>query len=291
MSDTAVEIASQPACWRQAAAIAPAFDSALPRRAERVAVIGCGTSLFMARAYAGLRESLNLGETDAFPASEMPLGRRYDRVLAISRSGTTTEVLDALDRLPQGMATVALTAASTSPLSAVAGSVLVLDFADERSVVQTRFATSALALLRAHLGQSLEPVAADAERALVQPLPEGSLERTQHTFLGRGWTVGLAEEAALKLLEAAGTWTESRSSDGISSWADQRERSEQCDLAAQPAAPRAADRDRAHWSGHGDEQPGPARDLGLGPASRGCLGRTAWPGPGSAPEPYSLGGA
>ncbi len=209
MSDTAVEIASQPACWRQAAAIAPAFDSALPRRAERVAVIGCGTSLFMARAYAGLRESLNLGETDAFPASEMPLGRRYDRVLAISRSGTTTEVLDALDRLPQGMATVALTAASTSPLSAVAGSVLVLDFADERSVVQTRFATSALALLRAHLGQSLEPVAADAERALVQPLPEGSLERTQHTFLGRGWTVGLAEEAALKLLEAAGTWTES----------------------------------------------------------------------------------
>lgn len=96
MSDTAVEIASQPACWRQAAAIAPEFDSALPRRAERVAVIGCGTSLFMARAYAGLRESLNLGETDAFPASEMPLGRRYDRVLAISRSGTTTEVLDAL---------------------------------------------------------------------------------------------------------------------------------------------------------------------------------------------------
>lgn len=75
MSDTAVEIASQPACWRQAAAIAPEFDSALPRRAERVAVIGCGTSLFMARAYAGLRESLNLGETDAFPASEMPLGR------------------------------------------------------------------------------------------------------------------------------------------------------------------------------------------------------------------------
>lgn len=44
MSDTAVEIASQPACWRQAAAIAPEFDSALPRRAERVAVIGCGTS-------------------------------------------------------------------------------------------------------------------------------------------------------------------------------------------------------------------------------------------------------
>ena len=40
------------------------------------------------------------GETDAFAASEMPLGRRYDRVLVLSRSGTTTEILQLLDRLP-----------------------------------------------------------------------------------------------------------------------------------------------------------------------------------------------
>ena len=69
---------------------------ALPPPGERVAVIGCGTSLFVARAYAALREAAGHGETDAFPASEYRFGRRYDRVVAISRSGTTTEVLDTI---------------------------------------------------------------------------------------------------------------------------------------------------------------------------------------------------
>ncbi|MFD0535501.1 hypothetical protein ACFQY7_18870 [Actinomadura luteofluorescens] len=64
-----------------------------------MAVVGCGTSLYMAQAYAALREGAGHGETDAFAASEMPPGRRYDRVLALTRSGTTTEVLAVLDRL------------------------------------------------------------------------------------------------------------------------------------------------------------------------------------------------
>ena len=42
------------------------------------------------------------GETDAFAASEAPLGRPYDRVVAISRSGTTTEVRQALAAAPAG---------------------------------------------------------------------------------------------------------------------------------------------------------------------------------------------
>ena len=47
----------------------------------------------MAQAYASAREALGGGETDAFAASEMPSGRRYDRLIAISRSGTTSEVV------------------------------------------------------------------------------------------------------------------------------------------------------------------------------------------------------
>ncbi|MDQ6898121.1 MAG: sugar isomerase, partial [Candidatus Dormibacteraeota bacterium] len=86
---------------------------------------------------------------------------------------------------------------------------VVLDFADERSVVQTRFATSTLALLRAHLGHQLEPVATDAERALAMELPVSATAHNHFIFLGRGWTVGLAHEAALKMREAAGAWTES----------------------------------------------------------------------------------
>jgi fructoselysine-6-P-deglycase FrlB-like protein len=81
--------------------------------------------------------------------------------------------------------------------------VLVLDFADERSVVQTRFATTALAVVRAHLGDAMEAAAEDGERALAEPVPAGGADRAL-AFLGTGWRVGLAREAALKVREAAG---------------------------------------------------------------------------------------
>jgi fructoselysine-6-P-deglycase FrlB-like protein len=86
--------------------------------------------------------------------------------------------------------------------------VVVLDFADERSVVQTRFATTALTLLRAHLGLHADAVVADARTALGAELPQDLVDRTQFTFLGRGWTVGLANEAGLKMREASLAWTE-----------------------------------------------------------------------------------
>src|SRR3954451_22812814 len=59
------EIISQPDCWRRAVTLAP--DS-LPAPGERVAVIGCGTSWFVAQSYAQLREAAGHGETDAFAA-------------------------------------------------------------------------------------------------------------------------------------------------------------------------------------------------------------------------------
>ncbi|MFF8606866.1 SIS domain-containing protein [Streptomyces sp. NPDC015346] len=216
-SRTAVEIASQPACWRKAAETLPQHRTALPSRGERVAVVGCGTSWFIAQAYAQLRESGGHGETDAFPASEFPRGRRYDRVLAITRSGTTTEVLDLLGELAGSVPTGALTADPATPVMRAADAVAVLDFADEESVVQTRFATTALALLRAHLEaedalpagiRTVEEAAGDAERAVSAPLAADITDAEQFTFLGTGWTYGLALEAGLKMREAAGAWTE-----------------------------------------------------------------------------------
>ncbi|WP_030451435.1 SIS domain-containing protein [Herbidospora cretacea] len=204
MTHTESEIASQPALWARAADLAA--SAPLPRPGERVAVVGCGTSWFVAQAYAALRESAGQGETDAFAASEFPLGRAYDRVLALTRSGTTTEVLALLSTVETP--TVAITADPATPVMTAAGEVVVLDFADERSVVQTRFATTQLALLRAHLGEDLTGPIADAELALSDDL--GDLAGAeQYTFLGRGWTTGLAAEAALKMREAARAWTES----------------------------------------------------------------------------------
>ncbi|MFF8959410.1 SIS domain-containing protein [Streptomyces sp. NPDC014894] len=213
MSRTATEIATQPACWRRAEQAAADFGG-LPRPGERVAVTGCGTSWFMAIAYAALREAAGQGETDAFASSEFPVGRGYDRVVAITRSGTTTEVLELLAALRGTVATTALTADPKTPVMEAADAVAVLDWADEESVVQTRFATTALAFLRAGLGEvpGLKPVAdaaVDAELAVTEPLPEAVVGAEQWTFLGRGWTYGLALEAGLKMREAAGAWTES----------------------------------------------------------------------------------
>ena len=208
VSRTEQEVASQPACWREAALLADGLAGLLPAAGERVAVAGCGTSWFMAQAYAAAREEAGHGETDAFAASEMPAGRRYDRVLVLSRSGTTTEIVQLLSRLAGTVPTIAITAVAGTPVAQAADAVIELSFADEESVVQTRFATTELALLRAHLGYDPRPAADAAERVLATPLPPGLLAARQFTFLGTGWTYGLANEAALKLREAAGMWTE-----------------------------------------------------------------------------------
>jgi fructoselysine-6-P-deglycase FrlB-like protein len=85
---------------------------------------------------------------------------------------------------------------------------VVLDFAEERSVVQTRFATSSLALMRVGLGEDLTACIADAETALRSDALDAPERFERFVFLGHGWTVGLAEEGALKLQEAAGMETD-----------------------------------------------------------------------------------
>jgi fructoselysine-6-P-deglycase FrlB-like protein len=211
------EIASQPECWSKAIELADAAGPALPRPGERVAAVGCGSSLNVARCYAALREAAGQGETDAFPASEVPPTRRYDRMVFISRTGTTTEVLDALRRTPAQTPTAAVTADPGAPLAREAGAVVLLDFADERSVVSSRFITSSIVLLRAHIGAHIgahpgadvRGLPSAAARELARPLPFGLAERTEFTFLGHGWASAVADEAALKLREASRTWAES----------------------------------------------------------------------------------
>jgi fructoselysine-6-P-deglycase FrlB-like protein len=207
MSAIEREILTQPANWRRAAALAPRHEPVLPRQGERVAVVGCGTSWFMAQAYAAAREALGGGETDAFAASEMPSGRRYDRMVAISRSGTTSEVVRLLGSRTDTNPVVVITALADSPVARQASAVIDLGFADEQSVVQTRFATTALALLLSSAGLPVEDEAVSAEMALTAVLPD-VLTPERVVFLGVGWTVGLANEAALKFREAAGAWAE-----------------------------------------------------------------------------------
>ncbi len=207
----AAELASQPEMWAAVAARQDLLDL-LPAAGEKVAVVGCGTSWFVAQSYAQLRERAGLGVTDAFAASEAPLGRDYDAIVAISRSGTTSEVAQFFRQVTGDARKIAILGVVDSPVAAVSDVVIPLEFADEQSVVQTRFATTALALLRASTGDSLEKAIADAETVLAEPLDETLLGAEQFSFLGMGWTFGLAQEAALKLREATQAWTEAYSS-------------------------------------------------------------------------------
>lgn len=214
-SHTRMEIASQADCWAEADRRAAGEVKGLPPIGDDVLVIGCGTSLYVAQVYAALREAAGQGRTDALPASEVTgaifATRGYRCVLAISRSGTTTEVRTVLAALPAGVTPRAVTAVADSPIAGAVQTPVVLDFANEESVVQTRFATTAVALLRRHTGADLGHVIADGRRALTTALPAVPLvdaDAAHVVFLARGWAVGLASEAALKSRESAGSHSE-----------------------------------------------------------------------------------
>jgi glutamine---fructose-6-phosphate transaminase (isomerizing) len=209
MNITTSEIDSQPDVWRRALALAPELGGHLARPGQRVLVIGCGTSAFVAESFALLREAAGLGETDAAYASEPRPWRAYDAVIAITRSGTTTEVVDALSAVPAGVARVVVTGVAGSPCAELADEVVLLDFADEQSVVQTRFPTTLLLLARAAFGEDVAGIPERADQVLATDAPDLDTAFDHIVYLGRGWTYGLAQEAALKIREAAQAWAES----------------------------------------------------------------------------------
>jgi CRISPR-associated protein Cas5a/b/c len=207
---TSEEIASQPACWTRAQEQSRSGVKGLPAPGEKVLVLGCGTSYYVAAAYAWLREQRGHGPTDALIASELPeVLRGYDRVVAISRSGTTTEVHRALLRLRAEAPITAVLGTLDTPIASLSTDVVDLSYADERSIVQTRFPTTLLALLRACLGDDARAQAElvdSGERAVNAEVTEAPPR--QLVVLASGWAAALAQEAALKCRESAGMWAE-----------------------------------------------------------------------------------
>jgi fructoselysine-6-P-deglycase FrlB-like protein len=205
-SFVAGEIADQPAAWRRAASLAataPLFEPG-----ARTALVGCGSSWHAATALAALREGAGAGETDAYPASEARLDRDYARVIAISRSGRTSEVLAAVELVPPGVETLAVVGDWDSPVATACETAIDFGFVDDRSVVQTRFVTSVIAFGRASLGTALDGAVADLQTAIDGSPAVDPTEVEQFVFLGQGWCVGLAHAAALVARETAQARTE-----------------------------------------------------------------------------------
>ena len=207
---TTSEIDSQPMMWRRAQEQARTRPAGLPQAGERVLVLGCGTSYYAGAAYAVLREQAGQGLTDAVIASELgALVRPYDRVLAISRSGMSIDVVDALARLDPQIPVTAVLGELGTPVGTAATEVIDLSYADEQSVVQTRFPTTLLALMRAALGETMtaQDALVEAGEQALQTLVDEPVPR-QLVVLATGWAAHLAQEGALKCRESAAMWAE-----------------------------------------------------------------------------------
>lgn len=203
---TAREVMSQPEIWARVIAEAPGTTPVLPGPGEKVLVVGCGTSYYVGDSYAKRRNAAGLGRTRAAIPAELEWVEDDEVLVVLSRSGTTADVLAVAERLRGSHRVVGVIGAPGTPLVDTCDEVVLLDYADEESVVQTRFSMSVLVLLRASLGEDLSGLPDAARTALdlpvVDPLP------SHVVFLGTGPGVGLAEEAALKCQESAGVWAE-----------------------------------------------------------------------------------
>src|SRR5690625_3742077 len=130
-------------------------------------------------------------------------------VRAVVGTGMSTDVRATRICVAGVSRTLRIVTVPSTPMPVQTDAVVTQDFADETSVVQTRFATTALTLLRASVGHQVDQAIEDCARMLQADLPPEALSAEQITFLGTGWTIGLAHEAALKNREASQAWTES----------------------------------------------------------------------------------
>ncbi len=198
------EIVSQPELWRRILGMDDQLNKFFHETGGPLALVGCGTSFYIAGAISKLREDLGFGVSDPFQASEIYSERRYPWVLAISRSGTTTEVLDALRGLKSKTRCMLITANANSSMLDNCERSLIIDFADESSIVQTRFATCALMVARRYFGQEMEDVIKQCDIVFSKKHEDLLVGVEKIVFLGRGWAAYIAGEAALKMTECAG---------------------------------------------------------------------------------------
>ena len=212
MTLTEQEILSQPEWWRQALDYASSSASRLSRFVEGpVALVGAGSSFYVGLVTAAYAQE-NLGvQARAVPAS-LYRPRHGETAFFISRSGTTTEVLEAAGRAREAnVPSAALVCDADAPLARMVQETVWLDFVREQSVVQTGSATSAMVFLRAVVdalaGRPLpEFLLSQVAQALDRPIPEKGVNHL--VALGSGWRYGVACEAALKVQETAQLWAE-----------------------------------------------------------------------------------
>jgi len=233
---THAEILSQPQAWEQALEVTRSQKDRIrqiwnehPR--IRVLFTGCGSTYYLSLAAASLFQGLTGRAARALPASELILypDTVYESdtkfvLVAISRSGTTTETVAAVQRFKTAYRgpVAAITNYTDTPLTAAADLSITIPAGQEQSVAQTRsfasmyVAATTFAALSAGredwlaqmeslpaLGETLIPKYEPLARSLGENL---TLDRFY--FLGSGPRYGLACEVNLKMKEMTLTHSE-----------------------------------------------------------------------------------
>ncbi len=227
------EIQSQPEAWAAALKNLHEYSqdpaSRKPKDGE-VIFTGCGSTYYLALAAASLTQALTGLRSRALPASELwlnpesfyPQGKTT--LVAISRSGETTETLNACRAFLEGRQGDLLTFScyADQPLAKLGSLNIVLESAQERSVAQTRafstlfLGTLALAAhwsgreeLIGHLARLPESARGMLERYASLAVEIGSDQSADRFYwLGNGSRYGLASEASLKMKEMSLTHSE-----------------------------------------------------------------------------------
>ncbi len=177
-----------------------------------VVVIGCGTSYYLAQSIAAaLNQSPNHGAI-AVPAGEWHLRRRdyipdvKVQVLALSRSGSTTEtVAAAKSSLEAGERVIGITCEPNSDLARVSSQCLYAPTHPLEDIVMTTSASLMLLIGLALAGQKItEEQIQEAQKLLEDH--KNNFDRLIHNrshfvYLGGGALYGIASEGALKLME------------------------------------------------------------------------------------------
>lgn len=177
---------------------------------------GSGSSYYLAQVASALALSLGL-ESRAVPSTDIVLEpeialRGSGHLIIISRSGTTTEALWALEQaqLRRGWKTTAVSCHGESPLATGTDQTLISPEGEDHTVVMIRSFTSMLVLLQTALlkmaGKRDGKMSAEAFRATLASA-ESWIQRAfmappkRLYILGSGVRYGIAAEGALKAQE------------------------------------------------------------------------------------------
>jgi glucosamine--fructose-6-phosphate aminotransferase (isomerizing) len=223
------EIKSQMDAWAQALNLTRAAQFPKAELYDQVIFTGCGSTYYLSLAAAALHQELTGRISRAVPAGELllnpksVLANRKTLLVALSRSGATTETLRAVERFKADkLGEVVVISNYAEALAELAEASLVISKGQEESVAQTRsFASmyvAAVGFAARMAGQNdllddMSSLPEIGERlirdfdAAARQIGE-NLDFDRFYFLGSGIRYGLACETNLKMKEMTLTHSE-----------------------------------------------------------------------------------